>query len=57
MILYTSHIWVEEVRNHAARWRFMIMDLVRLARGTRTRWLIVPFFFGGSRGKDELFVK
>ena len=35
----------------------MIMDLVRLARGTRTRWLIVPFFFGGSRGKDELFVK
>ena len=44
MIFYTSHVWVEKVRYHAARCRLNIVDIVCFARGTRTRWLIVPFF-------------
>lgn len=58
MIFYTSHVWVKEVRYHAVRCRLMIVvDIVCLARGTRTRWLIVPFFSKALVVKIELSVK
>ena len=57
MIFYTSYVWVEEVRYHAARCRLMIVGPVRLPRGTRTRWLIVPFPPASSSGEDELSAK